>query len=599
MHIITNSNRNAGGKANSLIKLKNCGINVPNFFVVTEEVLAEFLRANNLLDNLGELSNSQLTDAVGGGQFPDDLAAEIYDAFDAAGFDLVSCRSSADNEDGSAKSFAGQYESYLNVSREHLLDNIKKCWQSLYADNVAAYSGEKADYRMNVIVQQMIEADYAGVAFSVDPTLGSQNYSSIEIVKGLGESLVSGEITPTRLSVRRQTGTVDLKTGEINLPDDLIQTLEREILRIEDIYQLPVDIEWALRGGELFILQTRPITALDKPIVPYQKLLSREKNLWQVELYARGEYDGIRELTGGLYYFRPLIICRPDAGLVEFYYNELSLEELPSAIYNCLDNNFPALQEYYERVLAACRWLESAMNNDEKVDLALFAGCVLTTQPFSSLGSLVGSLANVPPRVFNLLSEYRDHYDYIIYKSEDWLNKYLSEKLPENQRANLPLLTWSEIVRRRFPSPDTIEKRRAGWLYFGKLEHYNDLNDWLKKHQIRFKNLQNDNSSDVKGTTAFGGNADGIVKQILRVDDFAKFNQGDILVTTMTTPKFTPILSKAAAIVTDEGGMTSHAAIIAREMKIPTIVGCGDATAKLRDGMRVNVNADDGVAELL
>ena len=102
----------------------------------------------------------------------------------------------------------------------------------------------------------------------------------------------------------------------------------------------------------------------------------------------------------------------------------------------------------------------------------------------------------------------------------------------------------------------------------------------------------------IKGSVAYSGKKTGKVCQIYTKEDFKKFEKGDILVTTMTTPKFTPILKLAGAIVTDEGGITCHAAIIARELKIPCIIGCKNATEILKNDMIVEVSANEGIINI-
>jgi pyruvate,water dikinase len=104
---------------------------------------------------------------------------------------------------------------------------------------------------------------------------------------------------------------------------------------------------------------------------------------------------------------------------------------------------------------------------------------------------------------------------------------------------------------------------------------------------------------EVRGSTASRGKAQGVVRLVLSRHDFHKMNQGDVLVTSMTRPDFVPVLNKCAAIVTNEGGVTCHAAIISREMKIPCIIATGNATQILKDGDMVEVDADNGVVRII
>jgi phosphohistidine swiveling domain-containing protein len=106
-------------------------------------------------------------------------------------------------------------------------------------------------------------------------------------------------------------------------------------------------------------------------------------------------------------------------------------------------------------------------------------------------------------------------------------------------------------------------------------------------------------STQLQGTTAFIGVVEGKVQRILSEKDFHRFRKGNILVTSMTRPEFVPLLKKSIAIITDEGGVTCHAAIISRELQIPCIVGTQIATRVLKDGMQVRVDAKHGVVQVL
>ena len=214
-----------GGKAKGLDLLLRHEFNVPKGFVITD------------IDKIDE-------DAV-------------YQAFDALGATKVSVRSSASNEDQAAASNAGQYETFLFVDRKHLIESVRKCVASLDAQRVKGYA-EHFDLRrgtMNIVVQQMIDSDKAGVLFTASPTNGSALL--IEAVSGQGENLVSGQVTAHRYEISRK--------NYRPCADDLLD--ENEIRRLYDIgkqirttFGEEKDIEWAIYNGNLYLLQMRPIT---------------------------------------------------------------------------------------------------------------------------------------------------------------------------------------------------------------------------------------------------------------------------------------------------------------------------------------------------
>lgn len=293
---------NLGGKANSLIKLQKLGLPVPDFFVLPASYFEEYVKYNCMIEDFKQLIKNEQFDLIKKeimrSSFPESMKNEIYVKAKEMDCETFSVRSSANNEDGKIKSFAGQYETFLNVSIDNLLDSIKKCWLSVLQDNVISYMEEDVNlYSVNVIIQKMINPEFAGVAFSIDPTSRSENYSIIEICEGVGEKLVSGEVTPTRIAVQRNILEIDLKIGDLKIPDEKIKELERYILSIEKAYETPIDMEWCFLNNKIYILQARPITAHQDSIIPFKKSISREKELFELEIYFKGEYFGIKELT--------------------------------------------------------------------------------------------------------------------------------------------------------------------------------------------------------------------------------------------------------------------------------------------------------------
>ena len=214
-----------GGKAKGLDLLIRNHFKVPKGFVITE------------IDQVDE--------------------AALYQAFDAMAVAQVSVRSSASNEDQSGASNAGQYETCLFVDRPHLMESVRKCLDSLESHRVKDYAehfGLGAG-TMNIVVQEMIDSDKAGVMFTASPNKGSDIL--IEAVDGQGENLVSGQVTAHRYEISRKCYRP--------CADDLLD--EGEIRRLYDAgkqirttFGEEKDVEWALKDGELYFLQMRPIT---------------------------------------------------------------------------------------------------------------------------------------------------------------------------------------------------------------------------------------------------------------------------------------------------------------------------------------------------
>ena len=214
---------------------------------------------------------------------------------------FVAVRSSATTEDLAEASFAGQQETFLNVKGEKkLLDFIKKCFASLFTARATYYRNRKGfkheEASLAVIVQKMVDSDKAGIVFSKDPTKKNDNII-IEAVFGLGEGAVSGKITPDKYTVSKELEILDKDIAnkkiaitrdsagdkkEIKLREEKsksqvltkyeIQKLAEIALNLEEHYKKPQDIEFAIEGKEIYIVQTRPITALEKRIESVEEL---------------------------------------------------------------------------------------------------------------------------------------------------------------------------------------------------------------------------------------------------------------------------------------------------------------------------------------
>ncbi|WP_430791826.1 PEP/pyruvate-binding domain-containing protein [Actinoplanes sp. G11-F43] len=181
----------------------------------------------------------------------------------AVGDGAYAVRSSATAEDLPTASFAGQQDSYLNVSGvDSIVEHVKKCWESLYTERAVAYRKrngiDERSVRMAVVVQRMVAADVSGVLFTADPVSGDRRVSAVEAVAGLGEQLVSGRVNADHYRVR--DGVISGEGTVLN-PVQLRRLVDLG-RRIEAHFGSPQDIEWCLAGDDLFIVQSRPITTL-------------------------------------------------------------------------------------------------------------------------------------------------------------------------------------------------------------------------------------------------------------------------------------------------------------------------------------------------
>jgi pyruvate,water dikinase len=310
--LVGGKNANLGEMYN---KLADVGVPVPNGFAVTAEGYDYFIKFNNLeekihnvlkgldTNNIEDLHKrgEEIRNLIKSGEFPEDLKNEILTSFqklkEEYGEDLtVAVRSSATAEDLPGASFAGQQETYLNVSEKDLLEKIKFCFASLFTDRAISYREDKGfdhfKVKLSVAVQKMVRSDVgsSGVMFTIDPDNGCPNVIVINSVFGLGELIVQGKVVPDEFMVFKDADEfpiISKKLGEKNrkivyaeeggvkevdtkeeerrvfsLIDEEVRLLAKYGYLIEKHYGKAMDIEWAKDGIEnkLYIVQARPET---------------------------------------------------------------------------------------------------------------------------------------------------------------------------------------------------------------------------------------------------------------------------------------------------------------------------------------------------
>ncbi len=412
-----------GGKGASLGEMTGAGLPVPPGFVVTAETYRSFIEETGVDDELFDavdvdsedsaaLAEAEATakELILETELPEEIREEILAAYDDLddGAAFVAVRSSATAEDLPDASFAGQQETFLNITRKDLVDRVRRCWASLFTQRAIYYRNEQGfDHDVvdiAVVVQRMVDAEKSGVMFTSHPSTGEPKVI-IEAAWGLGEAVVSGSVSPDNYVVDRESGELldatvadkkvmhvkDEETGdtvERSVPDEkrTAQVLDDDEIadlitlgeRAERHYDEPQDIEWAIVDGEVYMLQSRPITTI----------------------------------------------------------------------------------------------------SEENVASAATSG--------------------------------------------------------------------------------------------------------------------NNGAVIVDGLGASPGIASGPARIVRKLDQLDKVGEGDIIVTEMTTPDMVPAMKRASGIVTDEGGMTSHAAIVSRELGVPAVVGCENGTEVLGDGQVVTIDGDKG-----
>lgn len=300
-----------GGKGANLGEMTNAHIPVPPGFIVTANTYFDFLEKSKITDKLRHLlkpldtGNSkqlqqiaaEVKQVIMNAPMPPETAREIKDAYVKIGGGLVAVRSSATAEDLPEASFAGQQSTFLNITgEEEVVAAVHECWASLFEPRAIFYRHQQGfdHFKVGIAVpvQKMVQSEASGVMFTLEPVTSDESRIAIEAVLGLGEMIVSGDVTPDTYIISKDGLKITSKKiapqewklvrndaakgKEANIKvlltpeeqarqkisDADIITLAKLGEQLEEHYQFPQDIEWAKEGQEIFIVQTRPVTTI-------------------------------------------------------------------------------------------------------------------------------------------------------------------------------------------------------------------------------------------------------------------------------------------------------------------------------------------------
>ncbi|MBL7058355.1 hypothetical protein ISS03_03390 [Patescibacteria group bacterium] len=662
----------AGGKGASLGEMFNAGIPVPDGFVILSITFDEFIKEANINIEIDSIIKSvdinkihtvddaseQIRALILNHDIPIKIADVIKSEFKKLNTRYVAVRSSATAEDGLTAAWAGQLDSFLNTTEESLLENIKKCWASLFTPRAIFYRFEQglhgSDISVAVVVQKMVDSEKSGIAFSVHPVTEDYNQLIIEASFGLGEAIVSGQVTPDNYVVKKDTkelidknimiqsrGLYRIKkggnkwkdvsktTGEKQvLTDKQILDLSEMIIKIEKHYNKPQDIEWAMEGDKIYIVQSRPITTLKQKNLPslnigklddYQRLfkwlnslhylvssifMGRYKeldalivsdvNLWTSYLplatMQKTLKEGLKIYGNRIEYKKYVNDFNNHIRNSEYYFEKkLKQNNISKAeVKKFLDYTIKAFYYYSqtEFFYTDKAFLEKNNNKDIKENFKTFEhlkleGRKYINRIFLETNSYTSRLIESLSKQFKISSD-----DLWAYSYEDVLNLFEDKKLDKA----------------------VVEKRKIAYIIKGQNGKEKNICGEEAENLINgFIGRRDSEHQIIKGQIASKGIKRGKAKVItFGLDDFELLNdmiesmkKGDILVVETTAPEIIVACKKASAIVTNQGGMMSHAAIVSREMNIPCIVGTDIATEAIKDGQEIEVDANNGVVRLI
>lgn len=704
---LMNNATKVGGKAVGLSRLVNLGFCVPDFFVIPCSVINRFYEQS--IKESCSLEQIMATTS--------EFINELEFFLKKLGGQHFAVRSSYADEDSMAKSFAGQFDTVLKVNKLSLLKSIEQVVSSSKTMGVSLYSEGKSSIKyMSVIIQCQIYGDISGVCFSQSPC--SDTELIIEYVKGQGEQLVSGKITPTTLIFNKLKKPYS-DTFSLN-------NICQHVIDLENAEGFGVDVEWTIKDDKLFFLQMRPLTTkyrVPKSITEKDWKFYVKHNFCplahSVQLIA-----SLAEVQNKYFGFS----CPIENGILidgnEFYSTESIKKDIESWEKLDKQNFFDNYIEIIENTIKKCGDMERHLTNNsfcdiskafgEWLDLYIESYCLMMLRPDDYLETKVlnnisdkqlmkgltfveestayGQIGHdfikyaldfvqgdceapqnyidkyqwtnqpleLEQNLFDkkiIIKQFREktaqHYSQLLLSMDKtrctnlqekknaflsinknvtltkyacYLNKfiYYRSKIAEvsdrlffvarntlfktvstslNTSVKQLLLMSADEVAEKLasPHPTTVKALKPNYLVLWNRglfevsypkEYYSILAYLLG--QVKSKS-----EDGITGQIASAGKIEGIVRIVKTTSDAYHLKKGEIMVTSMITPDLVLALNSAAGIITDEGGITCHAAIIAREFNIPCIVGTNCATKKLTDGMKVLLDATTGIVTVL
>ena len=521
----------AGGKGASLGEMTQAGIPVPEGFVVLSSTFDHFLQETDLTQEIEtilknvdhkaihtvESASEKVRGLIEAQEIPEDIANEVVEAFKILRAEFVAVRSSATAEDGAEHAWAGQLDSFLNTTEKNLLENVKKCWSSLFTPRAIFYRFEKelhgTQISVAVVVQKMIQSEASGIAFSVHPITEDRNQLIVEAGYGLGEAIVSGAITPDSYVVEKEprkiidTNVNTQKRGifkkadggnewkELSEPKASSQVLnEKEILELADLvmkiekhYGFPCDIEWAYENERFYITQSRPITTLsNKPFVrQFKKFFTRNIPVVTMEYWWEGEYKAFNQILDGATRFNPLFI-RTAKGQVNVYYDINNPDTSVKPLFDFFIKHPDSFEVAAKKFEEDYQQLKKLSENYRQADLQDFYSRFVRFWSFLPVIVQFGNPngEGLPKHIVDRAYKLRELSQAGEYTIGDALIKTIEFQHPDVAEYS-DVVSIRELVSNTIPDRDILETRKGGFIFFeNQLIAGKDLNKFQQENNI-------------------------------------------------------------------------------------------------------------------
>lgn len=328
--------------------------------------------------------------------------------------------------------------------------------------------------------------------------------------------------------------------------------------------------------------------------------MNRSLSVLAIEYWEKGEREASLRVCDGSFFAEPLFVFTPGQG-VGVYYNWTDLRQDPIHWVDYLNAHPEAFDDLERRYLSQCDQIVAMAQNLREESFLKLVELLVDVWPMFGLCSMLGAWdrSELNPGVKKRCFELRAKTDQVFYTADDALERVAREIVGSERVADLALYRFDEINSRQFPSSEEVEQRKKGFVFYQGELSTKPLGQFVKEHDIQIQEEHIEEVGGLSGQCASPGVHVGKVKVVFERRQLWKVQLGDVLVAPMTTPDFMHAIQIAGAIVTDEGGVTCHAAIVARELGKPCIIGTRVATKVLKDDEPVEVDATSGVVRIL
>lgn len=337
-----------------------------------------------------------------------------------------------------------------------------------------------------------------------------------------------------------------------------------------------------------------------KPI--FQKGYSRDFSLPLIEAWSKGETTDPRQWTHLMQPVKPYEIFVRENNLVDCYVDQKGIDWIKAQLRDLMKGDGyieKVVSTYYDRASKIRKIYENEETLDRENLLTFLAWLQNCWAWHEANWFLMEVLDESKYKKFELPNKARVELQEMVPNSDVVIRKSLKSIYPKLGEVSSVLLI-EEIASQTLPSENELKNRLEKYSYANEQLFTGEGLEKLKKRfDIEVESVATMNVEDFKGQVAFKGLAKGTVRKLMSRADVSKLIEGEILVSPMTMPEYVPAMKKAAAIVTDEGGITCHAAIVARELQKPCVIGTKIATLVLKDGDIVEVDASKGVIKII